>query len=167
MSRYPELIEKLATSRNDYLSALAGVTEGQAAVKPADGGWSILECAEHVAIVEHNLFHRLMTTPAPMPEGPQRNLEAVIVARGVDRTRKFQAPETARPTGRFGSLAEAIAAFQKARVQAMAWVEACEEDLRHCSVQHPAFGQVTGYEMVLFAVMHPLRHALQIRELRG
>ena len=166
MSRYPELIEKLTASRDAYLAALAGVTEEQAAVKPSDGGWSILECAEHVAIAERNLLHRLVSTSTPLTAGPQRNLEAIILARGADRTRKFDAPQPARPTGRFATLDEARAAFQKERAQAIAWLEACAVDLRLRSVEHPAFGPVTGYEMVLFAAMHPVRHALQIRELR-
>jgi hypothetical protein len=54
-----ELLEKLRSGRDEFLASVDGVTEEQAAAKPA-AGWSILECAEHVAIVEENLRRRLM-----------------------------------------------------------------------------------------------------------
>ena len=54
-----ELLDKLNSGRAELLASLDGVTEEQAAVKPATG-WSILECVEHVAIVEENLRRRLI-----------------------------------------------------------------------------------------------------------
>jgi hypothetical protein len=166
MSRYPELLEKLNAGRDEYLAATADLTDAEATIKPSDGGWSILECAEHVAVVEMTLFQRL-ASPALLQEGTGRNLEARIVAAGLNRTRKFDAPEPARPNGRFVTLDQAVNAFSNARARHVGWLDACEQDLRCCSVVHPAFGTVTAYEMVLFAAMHPWRHSLQIRELRA
>jgi len=48
------LLDKLNSGRDEFLASVEGVTEEQAAAKPVTG-WSILECAEHVAIVEENL----------------------------------------------------------------------------------------------------------------
>ena len=58
-----ELLEKLRSGRDEFLASVDGVTEEQAAAKPA-AGWSILECAEHVAIVEENL--RRLTVDHPL-----------------------------------------------------------------------------------------------------
>jgi uncharacterized damage-inducible protein DinB len=167
MNRYPELIEKLQLGRDRFAASLDGIDNETAARKPAAGSWSILQCAEHVAIVEANLMRRLEHESLSLPEGPQRNIESVILQRGVDRSRRVEAPEHARPTGRFATLQHALAAFHAARAHTIEWVAASEFDLRRRMAQHPAFGTVTGYEMVLFMAMHPMRHALQIRELRG
>jgi hypothetical protein len=166
MNHYPELLEKLNQGRDEFLTATAGLTEVEASRRPHSAGWSILECAEHVATVEANLLQRL-TAHTPLPDGPERNIEARILAAGIDRSRKFDAPEPARPTGRFATLQDAVAAFTAARARSIAWLEDFEIDLRRCSAIHPAFGPVTAYEMVLFMAMHPWRHALQIRDLRG
>ena len=167
MTNYPELLEKLRASREDFLAAVRGVTDAQAAVNPSAGGWSILQCVEHVATAETALFQRLSMERIPLPDGSPRNLEAAILGRGADRNRKFDAPELVRPAGRFATLEEAVSAFRDVRVRCIAWEENCDEDLRCCSAAHPFFGPVTGYEMVLFIAMHASRHALQIRELCG
>jgi hypothetical protein len=94
MTNYPELLEKLRASREDFLAAVRGVTDAQAAVNPSGGGWSIVQCVEHVATAETALFQRLSMERIPLPDGPPRNLEAAILGRGADRSRKFDAPES-------------------------------------------------------------------------
>ena len=61
-----ELLDKLNSGRAELLASLDGVTEEQAAVKPTTG-WSILECVEHVAMVEENLLRRLMQQSSSEP----------------------------------------------------------------------------------------------------
>jgi DinB family protein len=166
MSRYPELLERLHAGRDEFVSAVDGVTSAQSTARPAGGGWSILECAEHVVLVEALLFGGVGSA-TPLPEGLQRNIEARIIERGIDRSRKFEAPEGVRPGGRFPALPDALNAFLGARAATIAWVESCDQDLRRSSAPHPMFGPVTVYEMMLFIAMHPMRHALQVRELRA
>ena len=167
MSNHPELVEKLRSSSEEFLTAAEGIAEAQARAVPAAGGWSILECVEHIVVAETMLFERLSVGRTPLSAPLARNLEAAILGRGADRGRKFDAPDTARPTGRFATLEEALAAFRNVRAGCIAWVESSAEDLRGCSAAHPLFGPVTGYEMALMIAMHTRRHALQIRELRS
>ena len=54
-----EILRALQVGRDALGEALAGVDEKQACRKPAGGGWSILGCAEHVAISERYLLSRL------------------------------------------------------------------------------------------------------------
>src|ERR1035438_6318976 len=98
-----QLLEKLNSGRDEFLASLNGVTEEQAAAKPVTG-WSILECAEHVAIVEENLLRRLLEQSTPTDREMPRQREALIVARAPDRGRKVPAPEAAGPPGRGGLL---------------------------------------------------------------
>ena len=165
MSERDELLERLNASRDEFLAALAGVTEEQAAAKPVTG-WSILECAEHVAIGEEFLRRRLMEQSTPTDREMPRERENLIVARAADRGRKAPAPEVALPRGRFATLAEAVECFCRNREQTLAYVASCQEDLRRLTMDHPLIGAVSGQEMILMMIGHPFRHAKQVREIR-
>jgi uncharacterized damage-inducible protein DinB len=160
-----ELLDKLNSGRAELLASLDGVTEEQAAVKPATG-WSILECVEHVAIVEEGLRRRLMEQASKAADELPRQREALIVARAADRSRKVPAPETAHPRGRFTKLSEAVESFCRSREETIAYISSCQEDLRRLTMEHPMIGAVSGQEMLLMMIGHPFRHAGQIRELR-
>jgi uncharacterized damage-inducible protein DinB len=159
------LIERLQQSRTAFLDSIAGVTEEQARSRPAPDRWSVLDCAEHVATAERGLLAGFRKA-APAEVTGVGELEAKILAQGANRSHRVEAPERAQPSGRFGSLAEAVTAFHEAREATIRFVESCTADLRACTVPHPLRGQVTGYECLLLIIMHPIRHAEQIREIR-
>ena len=87
--------------------------------------------------------------------------EALIVARGLDRTRPVQSPEVGRPAARFSTLAEAVQSFLTARERTLRFVESCSEDLRAQLSTHP----IIRYEVLLMIAVHPHRHARQIAEI--
>ena len=165
MTDREELLAKLNSGRDEFLASLDGVTEEQAAAKPVTG-WSILECAEHVAIVEEYLRNRLMEESTATDHEMPRQREALIVARVANRKRKVSAPEPAQPRGRFATLSEAIEHFCRNRERTIAYIASCQEDLRCLAMEHPLLGTVSGQEMILLIVGHPFRHAQQIREIR-
>jgi uncharacterized damage-inducible protein DinB len=160
------LIERLQQSRTEFLDAIAGITEEQARSRPAPDRWSVLDCAEHVATAERGLLAGFRNAAVVEAKGASE-LEAKILAQGANRSRRVEAPERARPSGGFDSLAQAVTAFQDAREATIQFVECCTTDLRACTVPHPLRGQVTGYECLLLIIMHPIRHAAQIREIRS
>jgi uncharacterized damage-inducible protein DinB len=160
-----EILEKLKSSRDQYLDALAVIPEERAGIRPASGGWSILDCAEHVAVVELGMFRRMTSAFTILAAEPGRHREALFLARGLDRSRKFFAPEPAQPEGRFTALAEAASAFSRQRERTITWAESCGENLRLRSLEHPVFGTINAYECLILMALHPLRHLQQIREL--
>jgi len=85
----------------------------------------------------------------------------------VDRTKTVPAPEVAKPTGRFATLAEALRSFLASRNQTIRFVENCSEDLRSKLTSHPLIEQVNCYEMLLIIAVHPTRHAEQIKEMQA
>jgi hypothetical protein len=91
--------------------------------------------------------------------------EARILTRGADRTNPRVSPEVGRPTGRFGSLADAVQYFLDSREQTVQFVESCQEDLRSRLTTHPLLGPVNCYEVLLLMAVHPHRHAKQIQEI--
>jgi uncharacterized damage-inducible protein DinB len=166
LSDRDQLLVKLKTGRDEFLVSLYGVTEEQAAARPVTG-WSILECAEHVAIVEENLRRRLMEQSTPTEAELPRQREALIVARAADRGRKVPAPEVAQPHGRFTTLSEAVESFCRNREQTIAYIASCQDDLRRLTTNHPMIGVVSGQEIMILMIAHPFRHAQQIQEIRG
>ena len=161
-----ELTERLEKSRDQFLRVLEGVTEEQARKKPADGGWSILECVEHVALAERGMLR--MTQKAPDGDQPtDLERDAKILQSGSDRSRKAKSPEVALPTGRWPTLAEAAAQFRQNREQTIAYVrESTEQALRRKAVLHPLAGMLDGYQILLLMSAHVERHLKQIAECR-
>jgi hypothetical protein len=167
MNDRDQLMASLNAGRGELLAAVEGMTDELAAAKPAGGGWSALECAEHVAIGEKVLFRLLKTRSAAVEEELSREREAVLYERGASRGRKFEAPELVRPTGRYATLGEAVVAFLGARERTVEWLGKCDFDLRRRTVEHPLARQVSAYEFILIMAAHPARHARQIQEGRG
>jgi len=161
-----ELLESLESGREALLAELAGLTEEQAARAPAPGRWSARECVEHLFLVEDYLFRQISASqPSDTPVG-SRMRENNILKRGADRGRRIEAPEVARPTGRFPTLAAALDAFVRSRVQTIHYVHALKEDPRTRTAHHPLIGPVNCYENLLIIAIHPHRHVQQIREIR-
>jgi hypothetical protein len=167
VSDQEQLLASLNAGRGEFLAAVEGMTDEQAATKPAGGGWSVLEIAEHVAIGEKMLWRLLKTRSTAVEEELSREREAMLYERLATRGKKVEAPELVRPSGRYATLGEAVVAFLDARERTVKWLESCDFDLRRRAVEHPLAGTVSAYEFILIMAAHPARHARQIQEGRG
>jgi uncharacterized damage-inducible protein DinB len=159
------ILASLEQGSAELRAALEGATEEQAARVPGAGRWSILQCMEHVATVEDVLFSLIQgaqRADAAVVHAPR---EAMILARGADRTNKRESPAAALPKGRFATLREALQAFQASRERTIEFVNANEEDLHERVAVHPLMGLLNSYEILLLAAVHPARHAKQIEEI--
>jgi uncharacterized damage-inducible protein DinB len=162
-----EMVALLAAGRQALIDAVDGVAEEQARRAPGDGRWSVLECVEHVALVEDYLLARLLEGRQVAESGIDPRREELIAKRGADRSRSIAAPEAVRPVGRYATLAEAVEWFESTRERTLRYVDSCDEDLRGKVTTHPLLGAVTCQETLLMIALHPKRHAAQIREIRG
>lgn len=160
------LIGLLADTQQKLCEAAKGLSEVQARRQPAPDRWSVLECVEHVCLVEDAMFARFTTNLAPADAPADRSREAVVLQVAANRSRKFSAPEHVRPTGRFPSLAAALDHFQKSRARSIDYVRSCELDPRAYTAQHPVVGPISGQEFLIILALHPSRHAEQIHEVR-
>jgi uncharacterized damage-inducible protein DinB len=157
-------LEKGSTA---LLNALHGVPEELAVRVPGPGRWSILQCAEHVAIVEGYLFS--MITASKRSDTPLINeqREVLIAKRGPDRSTRRESPEDAKPTGRFSTISEAVQRFLAGRERTIQFVNTNKEDLRSRITTHPLMGTVNCHEVLLLMAVHPARHAKQIEEIKA
>jgi hypothetical protein len=160
----------LAQSERTVLDAVAGVTAEQARWKPFPERWSILEYVEHLAVSDDaltGLVRRILQTPPHTETAEERaareeKIRTTKVERGVN-----QAPERLRPTGRFSTLDEAVAAFRAARARTLEYARTTTADLRLHFAPHPVFGPLDGYQWLVGNARHAELHAGHIRELRG
>jgi hypothetical protein len=157
------LMSILESGRRDFLDATADLSAEQASARPAPGCWSVLECIEHVVIVEDRYLGWISdgTNIAP-PRNPDRELRLFTTIRS--RLTKVETAEVLWPVGRFGSLTHALAEFQAVRDRSVRLVEERGELLYSVGAKHPYFGDVNGVEIVQLIDGHARRHADQIRE---
>ena len=162
-----ELISALEKSQQEFQAAAAGLSEEQARAKPEPSRWSVLECVEHVTVVEEIFLGRLEAAPRLESPRVDKQREGELAARVPDRTNRAEAPERARPTGRFASLAEALDQFHLARARTMQFARDRAADLYSLSLEHPRFGSLNGAEYIVIIAGHARRHAAQIREAKS
>lgn len=163
-----KLLEALRKGEEAFLCSIAGVNEAGCRVRPAENCWSVLECAEHVAVAEEVMLGLVSGERKPRnPEEPRRDDR--ILRSGSDRSRRFDASVQSQPRGRFSTLAEAVAHFQAVRERTLRLVEQTREDLRATEVKHPhhVVGVISTYECLLLMGSHAQRHALQIEEVKS
>ena len=162
------LLETLRRGGEAFLHSVVGVSEATSHLRPAESRWSVLECAEHVAVAEEVML--ALVTGKRMPrnaEEPKR--DGRILRSGTDRSMRFDASDQSRPRGRFSTLAEAVAHFQMVRERTLRLVQETSEDLRATEVTHPhhVVGVISTYECLLLMGSHAQRHALQIEEIKS
>jgi hypothetical protein len=161
-----QILRLIEESDAALVAAAAGVSDEGARRRPEAERWSVLECIEHVILVEDGVFDSISVHSTPGAPAVEPRREGQILRGMTNRERKFPAPEHAEPTGRYSSLAEALEEFRKRRARTVAYVEQYQEDPRNRTTLHPVIGPVNCQEMFLVLALHPARHALQIKEAR-
>ncbi|MEQ1886039.1 MAG: DinB family protein [Bryobacteraceae bacterium] len=161
-----DLIQALENSCNEFSSAASGLSFEQEKKRPAAGAWSILDCAEHVALVERRILHSLKTASESDVPAADAAKEAQLAAMVSSRERKVTAPEAVQPTGRYSTVAEALADFQAARAKVIAFAEQRGERLYEFAMKHPFFGVLNGAEMITVLIGHTARHRDQVQEIK-
>jgi len=159
------LLKALAEGELRYLAALEPISEETSLLRRDEAGWSILECAEHVATAEGQMLR--MWQKMATPGATDREKDRVVHENISSRERRSQAPEPSRPKGRFATLAEAREKFVTNRQATIEALQQMSEDLRTKTVPHPLAGTVDGYQLFLIMALHPARHAKQIEEIAG
>ena len=158
-----EIADVLEQSRQEFLAA-ADVPDSVAKMKPAEGRWSVLDCIEHVCTVEERFLGRLAPPESGSAPPADKEKEAALTARVVDRTERRQAPEAIHPKGRFATLADGLEEFNAVRARTAKFAEDRAADLYSLSVLHPVLGPLNGMETLTLIAGHSCRHAAQMRE---
>lgn len=162
-----EIVNNLERSRQEFLAAVAGLSESQAKTRPDPARWSVLDCVEHVTSVEERFLVWLEAAEKLDAPRVDKEKEAGLMTRIPDRSTRIQAPETAWPTGRFATLGQAIEQFNAGRTRSIQFAEERCHDLYRMASAHPRLGPMNGVEFLIIIAAHARRHAEQIRETRA
>jgi uncharacterized damage-inducible protein DinB len=165
-------IDYLKQTQKDFLASIDGVSEAQWKFKAAPDRWSIAETAEHIAVSEQFIWElvtgKIMKSPAaPEKKAEVKGKEEMILTKIPDRSRKAQAPEPLKPTGRFATRAALAKEFESIRAKEIAYVAETKEDLRSHFEDHPAVKTMDAWQWLLFNGAHCKRHTAQILEVKA
>jgi len=164
-------IDYLKQTQKDFLASIEGVSEAQWKFKAGPDRWSIAETAEHIAVTEGFIWElvsgKIMKSPAaPEKKAEVKGKEEIILAKVPDRSRKAQAPEPLKPTGRFATREALMKEFESIRAKEIAYVTETKEDLRSHFEDHPALKTMDAWQWLLFNGAHCKRHTAQILEVK-
>ncbi|HKE00494.1 MAG TPA: DinB family protein [Planctomycetota bacterium] len=162
-------LDLVRKSEKETLAAVEKLSDAQWSWKPAPDKWSVGECVEHIATVEAFLLPMVEKTASGAPD-PKWN-EGVpnteeLEKQLLDRSKKFQAPEPVRPTGKL-TRAEVMAKYKEARTKTKEFFEKAPEGLKaYVSTAGPV-GRTNAYQQLIFIPLHNLRHNQQIAEVKA
>jgi hypothetical protein len=165
-------IDYLKQTQKDFLAATEGLSDAQWKFKAAPDRWSIAETAEHIAVTEQTIWELVNGKIMKSPAAPEKAAEAkgkdeIILTRVPDRSRKAQAPEALKPTGRWATRAALVKDFETKRAQEIVYLAETKEDLRNHFEEHPALKTMDAYQWLIFNGAHCKRHTAQILEVKA
>jgi uncharacterized damage-inducible protein DinB len=165
-------VAELRASQKLFLDAISGLSEAQLSFKPTPERWSVAECAEHIALSEDSYFdlitNRIMKSPAaPAKKAEVEGKDDLVLKAMADRTSKRIAPEPLQPAHHWGTIEALIVHFNAGRGRFIRYVQSTQDDLRDHFLAHRAVGLIDGYQWILLASGHTVRHTLQINEVKS
>ena len=160
----------LEESRKEFLAAIDGLSEQQWTWKPAPNRWSVGEVAEHIVLAEASQFANvqkgLASTPDPDWETKTKGKTERLVAVLAPRLGKAQAPEAIVPKGGM-TRAQVRERFEKQRAEIVKFAAESDAPLKQYIIDNPFFGPLNGYNWLIYAPLHTMRHDKQIAEVKA
>ncbi len=167
--RYDQTFALLDEARAKVLALLRTVTQAQADRRPAEGGWSIGEIAEHLALTERAYVGAVADLVANAPaheydyaEVLRKRTARVEDAGNVALTGKFVAPPELIPK-QGKPLPDLIKGLEDVRTRSKEILAPCrDEDLGVKFFVHRLFGPITLYERLAIVAYHDHKHLEQM-----
>lgn len=163
-------LEALEGRREALFESLSKLSEEQRGYRPADGGWTLLEVAEHLWIAENTTVAAIAQRPKgkAVRRSFQQRLNKLMVAVVLRLGLKVKAPSSSlEPRGGL-SLEELRERWQEtgARLRGML-TEVTAEELGHVAFRHPVSGPLDFAQGLGFLNRHFDHHLRQIGRVRA
>ncbi len=159
-----DVARQLENGRTELNVVVSGLTEEQARTKPAPDRWSVLECLEHVSLVERRFLGMVRESEDGTPAERDAQKESALKERMLDRGTRRTAPEAVHPAGKYRSIPEALQEFNAARDETLRFASEEGVKLLTRSAHHKVLGPLNGVEALLLIAGHGRRHTAQMRE---
>ena len=162
------LLDRLDASRARLRQALAASSQEQLNRRPVDGGWTALECAEHLVLTEQALGKvvrdMLGGTPDPALPLQLRGRDGAVVAAMSDRSQKRKTFDFLMPNGAYATGPAVLDAFLARRADTMDLVRSSKDAVHHFAAPLEGLGVLDAYQWLLLIAAHTDRHIEQIGE---
>jgi hypothetical protein len=165
------LTQRLESSRDRVREMLTGTSDQVLGRRPADGGWTALECAEHLVLSEETLLNMVRgmlreEQKSTLPLDLQGR-DGAIVAAMADRSEKRQTFDALIPRGRYSSAGSVLDAFLARRAATLDFVRTSTSALHFHAAPLDGLGLLDAYHWLLLISVHTDRHAERMREAMG
>jgi hypothetical protein len=166
------LLEKLQASRERVRDLLNARSQDALNRRPGDGGWTPLECAEHLVLSEEALLRIirdeiLSGTPNPALPLELQGRDGAVVAAMNDRSHKAKTFDFLIPRGRYETGASVLDAFLARRAATMDFVRETKQPVHYHAAPLEVLGVLDAYHWLLLIAAHTERHLEQMREALG
>lgn len=163
-----EIYESIEATRRRLLERIATLTGEQENERADAAGWSVREIIEHLSLVEKQIVRLaslmlMKAETAGEKASPDGRIGPVTLDRIAERAsrEKYQAPETAIPTG--VPVTDSLAVMRSSRETLHDLRPRLEAtNLSGVSYPHPVFGPLNLYEWFVMIGVHEERHLSQI-----
>ncbi|MEQ9403415.1 MAG: DinB family protein [Cyclobacteriaceae bacterium] len=151
----------LATSQ--LVETLSKLSEDEWTRRPADGGWTVAECMEHIVMAMPRQLTQLEQTLAQPADNANdlKGNDAFVWMKILDRGVKFKTPLP--PKSGNLSKAELLKTYEETASRFLKMLDDKGAQWRNHFGQTP-FGQADGYQLMILVPGHILRHHSQILE---
>jgi DinB superfamily len=161
-------VDNFQHTKERFLKDVKGLSAAQLSFKADTSRWSIAQCIEHIALAE-NLIWQWEQGMMKQPAAPEKRSQVKITNEQLmvsllDRSNKVKAPEVLKPSGKFANSDAAIHAFTLRRDSTIQYLKTTQDDLKNHFGEHPVFGTLDTYQLMLLLSGHSERHTLQIEE---
>jgi hypothetical protein len=144
-------------------SEVSGLSAAQAAFRPSDTSWTILEVLDHLVVVGPIYWKDLQSaTPVGGRAGMMNDID--VLWYGIDRTFREIALKTEEPTRTLRDVQSGLTAYRTQHAKLLEYLRTTNDDLRSRLVTRQ---NCDGYQWALLISTHEQRHILQIREIKA
>ena len=165
------LLTQLQQTKDQLLKDVQGLTDAQLEYKPAADRWSVIECVEHITLIEKAIMdgeQKLVQQPAnPERRKDIKTTDEQIIKNVENRSHKVKAPEFGVPKHNYSSNAEVIKAFTEQRDKLIEYVTNTKDVMRDHITDHPVLGTIDAYQLLLLDAAHTNRHTQQLQEVKA
>jgi hypothetical protein len=159
-----EIILELKETRNELLGILSGLNEDELNLRKDSSSWSISQVCQHLIKTEELYIVAIRRGLRSQEDSFIENKPLEFL---LDRSKKLEAPDIAKPTDEFLEYEEIIAKLHHSRQQLYDMLNSLEDPsmLSRRHLKHPVFKEMLLIEWVRSLYLHEQRHIKQMNEI--
>ncbi|MFC4559081.1 DinB family protein [Virgibacillus kekensis] len=151
-------------ARKQLMEEIDGISDENLNKKSAENKWSIKQILEHLYLMEEGIANNIQ---GQLDNGEMINAEDHPIDQTINRQRKVEAPEFARPTEDFATVEEMKEKLATSHRNLQTLADTSDEKLlSERGFPHPFFNDMSLKQWIPFVGYHELRHVQQIREVK-